>query len=148
IFMALTSTTLASAVRITDNSIVVASATGFAPNMVVRIDQEVLRVGQGYGSGVTNPVLRGQDGTVTSAHPTSVKVMVDLSSDLAGPAPQTFTQVPNVVGRVYTSYSANGTITLPAPGQDAVAFLNGTAALTMTLNNPTADMDGCRLTII
>ena len=47
-----------------------------------------------------------------------------------------------------TSYSATGAIALPLPGADAVAILNGTSALAMTLANPTKDMDGCVLYVV
>ena len=46
-----------------------------------------------------------------------------------------------------TSYSAAGAIALPTPGNDAVAVINGTNALAMTLAAPTKDMDGCILII-
>lgn len=146
--MALNATTLSSACAVTDNSIVVASATGFSAGNFVRVDQEVMKVAQSYSSGTTIPVLRGQDGSVTAAHPTSAKVLVELVSDLGALAPQTATQIPNVVSRVYKSYSAAGAITLPTQGNDMVAFINGTSALAMTLANPTTDMDGCILWII
>jgi len=151
--MALTATTATSAIGVNDISIVVASATGFTPGAIVRIDQEVLTVGRSYPSGnLTVPVHRGQDGTATAAHPSGAKVLVETVADLnvggAGPLPQTTTQFPAVRGRAIKSYSASGAITLPTPGSDMVAFLNGTSALTMSLANPTADQDGDVLYII
>jgi len=146
--MALASTTLASANAVTDGSIVVALATGFSAGMYVRVDQELMRIAQNYSSGVTIPVLRGQDGTSTQPHPVSAKVVAELATDFGSLAPQSVNVLSTQPPRLYKSYSANGAITLPTPGQDAVAFLNGTAALTMSLANPTTDMDGCRLTVI
>src|SRR5215471_737987 len=147
--MALNATTLSSAVGLTDNTIVVASATGFAVGNYVRVDQELMRVAQSYvAASTTVNVLRGQDGTATATHPTSAKVMVELASDLPTAAPQAYTTLQNTVPRVYKSYSTAGAITLPGVGQDAVAFLNGTSVLAMTLANPTTDMDGCRLVVI
>src|SRR3990172_1244256 len=67
--MALTRTTLSSAVGVDDTSIVVASATGFATGRLLRIDQEFLQVAQSYnGTATTIPVLRGREGSLTSAH--------------------------------------------------------------------------------
>lgn len=146
--MALTATTLSSAVALTDTSIVVASGTGFAAGSLVRIDQEVMQVNQSYLSGTTVPVLRGRDGTVTATHPTSAKVMVELASDLAAVGAQTMTQFPTIAGTDFKSYSAAGAITLPTQGRNATAFLNGTSVLAMTLANPTTDMDGSRLLIV
>lgn len=146
--MALTTTTLSSAVAVTDNSIVVASATGFAAGNFVLIDQEMLKVAQSYVSGTTIPVLRGQDGSVTAAHKASANAVTFLASDESGPTAPTVTQFPGVRARTLTSYSAAGAISLPAPGSDAVAVINGTGALAMTLANPTKDMDGSMLYVI
>jgi len=147
--MAITLTTLNGAVVVDQNTIAVASATGFAAGSIVQIDQEVLQVQKGYVSGTTIPVLRGLDGTATQAHATAAQVKVGLASDFLGPAPQEVTGMPiGSPARTRISYSAAGAITLPLPGNDAVAVLNGTVALAMTLANPTTDMDGCRLVII
>lgn len=146
--MALNTTTLSSAVLVTDTSIVVASATGAAAGTNVRIDDEVMLIAQNYTSGTTIPVLRGQGGSATSAHVSGANVVFFLGSDETAQAPQTLTQWP-VAGkaRTVTSYSASGAITLPAPGADAVAILNGTSVLNMTVAAPTKDMDGSILTI-
>ncbi len=62
--MALTATTLSSAVALTDKSIVVASATGFAAGAYVKVDGEFMQVDKSYTSGSTTvPVLRGRDGS-------------------------------------------------------------------------------------
>jgi len=147
--MALTTTTLSSAVVVTDNTLVVASATGAAAGTLVLIDQEQMQIVQSYVSGTTIPVVRGQGGTATAAHPATANVTFFLASDEVTQAPQTGTQWPVAGrGRVVTSYSAAGAITLPSPGADAVAILNGTSALAMTLANPTKDMDGCILHVV
>jgi hypothetical protein len=145
--MAKTTTTLSSAVVVTDTSIVVASATGFAAGNLVEIDQETLIVAQNYVSGTTIPVKRGQDGTATATHPTKANVTTMLASDLAGPAPQTVTQWPVVRGRIVQSYSASGAVALPGAGEDMLAILNGTSVLAMTVAAPTKDMDGSVLTV-
>jgi hypothetical protein len=147
--MALATTTLSAAVAVGDTSIVVASATSVAAGRLIRIDNEVLRVGAGYASGTTVPVIRGLEGTVTAAHVSGANVTHGLASDFASPVaggPQSFS--PNVRARTVTSYGAATAITLPTPGSDAVAILNGTVALAMTLANPTKDQDGDFLYII
>lgn len=147
--MAKTSTTLSSAVTVNDTSIVVASATGFAAGSIVVVDQEVMKVRQHYSSGTTIPVLRGRDGTAGAAHPATAMVTVMLASDLPTPlSPQAIVQYHTQKPNVRTSYSTAGAITLPAPGTDATAVLNGTSVLAMTVAAPTADMNGCRLTIV
>jgi len=147
--MALTTTTLSSAVAQTDVSIVVASATGFAAGNLILIDLEVMQVAKNYVSGTTIPVQRGLDGTAQVAHKASANVNTFLASDQPGPSPQEVTQFA-IAGKArrLLSYSANGAITLPAPGEDMVAVLNGTGALAMTLANPTKDMDACMLFIM
>jgi hypothetical protein len=146
--MALVRTTLSSAVAATDTSIVVASATGFSAGYILQVDQEVMKVGQTYTSGTTIPVLRGQDGTVVGAHVSSAGVVAGTASDWSSPAAQTTVQFP-IAGKARTiiSYSAAGAITLPTPGADAVAILNGTSVLAMTVAAPSKDMDGCVLWI-
>lgn len=147
--MALTTTTLSSACAASDHSIVVASATGFAAGKLVLIDGEMFQVRKDYVSGTTVVVLRAQDGTVRAAHVSSSNVTVGDAADFANPVAQGFVDYAVVGrGRTLTSYSAAGAISLPTPGNDAVAIINGTNALAMTLANPTKDMDGCVLTII
>jgi len=146
--MALTATTLSSAVAQGDINIVVASATGFAAGNLVLVDQEVMRVRQDYVSGTTIPVLRGQDGSAQVAHKASAPAVTFLASDQAGPSAQTAVQFPAVRARRVLNYAAAGAITLPNPGEDMVAIIDGTSTLAMTLANPTKDMDGCILTIV
>lgn len=148
--MALTTTTLSSAVTVLDKSIVVASATGFAAGNLIIIDQELMQVAKSYVSGTTIPLApRGQGGTKVTAHVSSANVTTGLPSDFAAPGSQA-SNAYQIAGRVRTliSYSAAGALTLPTPGTDAVAVLNGTSVLAMTLANPTKDMDGSILTVV
>lgn len=147
--MALVRTTLSAAVAAGDTSIVVASATGFVAGYYIRIDQEILRVGQGYVSGTTIPVTRGQDGTANQAHVITAGVVVGIGSDWTAPAPQTAVNYP-IAGRgvQITSYTTAGAITLPTDGSDVRALLNSTVALAMTLAIPTVDLDGTKLDIV
>jgi len=147
--MALTTTTLSSAVAVGDTTITVASATGFAAGSFVQIDQEMLRVVNSYVSGTTISVLRGLNGTTTTAHPVTANVTVGLASDFAiavpgGPEIQQQAQR----ARTIASYTAAGAIALPTSGSDAVAIINGTNALAMTLANPDKTQDGDILYIV
>lgn len=146
--MAFTTTTLASAMAAGDTAMVVTSATGFAAGNKVLIDQEMFQVVNSYVSGTTIPVIRGQEGTAATAHAASANVTTGLGSDFANPGAQTPVTYA-IAGKVrtVTSYSASGAIALPTAGTDAVAILNGTSALAMTLANPTKDMDGSILYI-
>lgn len=146
--MALTQTTLSSAVATTDTSIVVASATGFAANNVVRIDDENMLVAQSYVSGTTIPVIRGVDGSVGGAHVTSAKVLTGLASDFSSPGAGTETTY-QIAGRArrIASYSASGAITLPTDGTDLIVELNGTSVLAMTVAAPTKDIEGSMMWI-
>ncbi len=88
--MALTNTTLSSAVAVGDSSIVVASATGFAADRIVRSDQEFMVVQKSYSSGTTIPVRRGLNGTVVVAHVTSANVVMGTPSQFADPSATLF----------------------------------------------------------
>lgn len=147
--MALTTTTLASACAASDTSIVVTSATGFAARSYVLVDQEQMQIAGSYTSGTTVPVRRGQGGTVAGAHVAGANAVMGTGSDFAAVAPQVNANFP-IAGRArtLTSYSASGAIALPTPGNDAVAILNGTSVLAMTVAAPTKDMDGDILWII
>jgi hypothetical protein len=146
--MALARTTLSTAVTVADTSIVVASATGFAAGNLVRVDGELMKVTKGYSSGTTIPVLRGQDGTAVIAHAKTAGVIVGTAAEFATPAAQTTVTYP-IAGRarVVSNVSVTGTLTLPAPGTDAVVILNGTTIIALTVPVPTKDMDGTMLFI-
>lgn len=149
--MALNNTTLASALAASDTSIVVASATGFSAGNLIRIDQEMFRIASSYTSGVIVPVIRAQAGTYVQAHPSGALVRQGAASDTewGGTGPQTVVSYP-IAGRVRSvaSYSAAGAIAHPEVGTDAVAFINGTSGLAMTLAAPVSAIDGSLLFII
>ena len=147
--MALVNTTLAAAVAITDNVIVVASATSLTAGRIIKIDGEYLKINQAYTSGTTVGVTRGQEGSVTAAHQSGANVMTALASDLAA-APASVNESVLNAGQMSvttTSYSAAGAIAFGL-SQWTVAIINGTAALAMTITNPTKDQDGCYLHIV
>ena len=147
--MALATTTLSAAVSITDNVIVVASATSLAAGRIIKIDGEYLKINQAYTSGTTVGVTRGQEGSVTAAHQSGANVMTALASDLAA-APASVNESVLNAGQMSvttTSYSAASAIAFGL-SQWTVAIINGTAALAMTIANPTKDQDGCYLHIV
>ena len=152
--MAISETTLASACGLNDTKIVVAASTGIAAGVQIVVDQEVMIVTNDYtaaNQGVNVPVLRAQDGGVTQAHPSGANVYHALPSDQewGSFAPQTVTGYP-IAGRANTliSYSAAGAIAHPAAGNNAIAIINGTNALAMTLAAPGKDLDGSLLFIV
>lgn len=149
--MALATTTLASAVLVSDTSIVVASATSLAPGRLLIVDQELMRVTAGYvNASTTVPVLRGQDGTAAKAHVITANVTHGLSSDWSGPGDGTFTSYqPAGRSRHIVSITATtATLTLAPAGTDLMVILNGTAAITLTVPVPTKEMDGNVLWIV
>jgi hypothetical protein len=145
--MALATTTLSSAVTVTDSSIVVASATSVAAGRIVLIDGEFLQVTQDYVSGTTVNVLRGQNGTVTAAHVASANVTHGAAADFTVAAPGTANLKPGVIPFTTTSYSAAGAVAFGA-AQWTTAIINGTSALAMTLADPDSSQDGIILAIV
>lgn len=149
--MALAETTLSAACAVDARQLVVASATGFAPGYEVRVNGEIFQVTKGYVSGATIvPVLRGQCGTLATAHAVTSRVVVGTQADWAQSNPPQ-TVAPYVIAgraRVVTSYGAAGALTHPPAGADALAIINGTSALAMTLAVPSKDLDGSILTVM
>ena len=147
--MALVTTTLAAAVAVADNVITVVSATSLTAGRLIRIDGEYMEINQAYTGGVIVGVLRGQEGSVTAAHQSGANVVTALASDLASAPSQVNEGVlyPGQMSVTTTSYSAAGAIAFGL-SQWTVAIINGTAALAMTIANPTKDQDGCYLHIV
>jgi len=146
--MAVTATTLSSAVALEATSIKVASATSFAKGKFIYIDGEVLQQSADQASGSTIiPVIRGVQGTVAAAHPTAAKVIMGSGFDdfpNAGDASASSSPFPAQPNRPVYSYSAAGAVT-PSEG---LHILNGTSALAMTLADPTTLQDGQVLTLL
>ena len=147
--MALVNTTLGAAVAVTDNVITVASAASLTAGRLIRVDGEWMQINQAYTGGTTVGVTRGQQGSVTSAHQNGANVMTALASDLAQAPSQVNEGVlyPGQMSVSTTSYSAAGAIAFGL-SQWTIAIINGTAALAMTIANPTKDQDGCYLHIV
>lgn len=148
--MALTRTTLSAACAVGDSSLTVASATGLAAGMIILVDSEEMKVTRAYvAASTTVPVIRAQSGTAQVAHPTTAGVVFGVASDFAAPGIQSAAQFA-LMGRprYFTSYSATGTMALPAPGTDLLVELNGTSVITLTIPVPTKELDGSILTIV
>lgn len=149
--MALTRTTLSSAVAVDDSSVVVASATGFAADRIFRIDQEFFIVQKNYATGTTIPARRGQMGSKTSTHVTTAGVVVGAAlEDWDTPGPMVSVNNPTAGrARIIDSITAdNSTVTHPYAGTDHTLILNGTSVINLTVPIPTVDMDGDELNII
>jgi hypothetical protein len=148
--MAFTKTTLSTAVAVSDKQIVVASATGFAANQLIKIDQEMMLTAKSYVSGTTIPVLRGQQGSATTTHVATANVITDATSESlwALPAAGGVTSwCPVDRGVTIQSISATSTLVLPVDGSDLRVIINGTTIITLTVPVPTVDMDGTMLYI-
>tara|TARA_R110002051_G_scaffold101065_2_gene171773 strand:- start:1676 stop:2302 length:627 start_codon:yes stop_codon:yes gene_type:complete len=145
--MALATTTLSSAVTVTDTNIVVASATSVAAGRIVLVDGEFMQVLQSYVSGTTVGVLRGQNGTATATHVASANVTHGAAADFTVPAPGTANLKPGLIAFTTTSYSAAGAVSFGA-AQWTTAVINGTDALAMTIANPDSSQDGIYLNIV
>ena len=145
--MALATTTLSSAVTVTDSEIVVASATSVAAGRIVLVDGEFMQVLQSYVSGTTVGVTRGQNGTTTAAHVASANVTHGAAADFTVAAPGTANLRPGTIPFTTTSYSAAGAVAFGA-AQWTTAIINGASALAMTLADPDSSQDGIILAIV
>lgn len=140
--MSLTRTTLSAAVTVDDKEVTLASISTLAVGNLIQVNGEKMRV-TSVPSSATYPVgvFRGVAGTKVVAHPVTSGVAFGLPDDFS-----------NVIGferrREIKAYTAAGAIDLPTPGQDAMAILNGTSALAMTLADPGKAQDGDILTIV
>lgn len=139
----MTRTTLSAAVAVDDKRVTLASITGLAVGSIILVNGERMRV-TAVPSAATAPVdvLRGISGTKPVAHP--------ITSGVAFGTPDEFSHVSTLPGRTrdIRAYTAAGAITLPTPGRDMVAILNGTDALAMTIADPGKDNDGDILIIV
>jgi hypothetical protein len=152
-----TSTTLSVACGANDITLVLASITDIVAGTLLKIDQEIMKV-LSVGSAATVPVsvLRGQEGTAVVAHAATVQVIAGATQTnlIAGDWPQApagsaqLITAPNARTRRVKNYAAAGAITLPNPGEDMVAIIDGTSGLAMTLANPSKLNDGDQLFII
>lgn len=146
--MALVNPTLSSALGVDDNVMAVSSASSLAPGMNAEIGGESIQISKGYVVGATQvPILRGQDGTATKAHPSGATVTVFvLPSDNPAPAPGTAVLRPPAGKAVIQSEITTSAAWTPQPGSaDEEVTLNGTSVIAMTLTNPLQSQNGKRV---
>lgn len=156
--MAITGTTISSAVAAGDLVINVTSATGFATSTTapqwIKIDSEYMILSPAYnsapynGTGTAIPVYRrGDQGSAVVAHNALAACVTGLFSDhVALPAAAVSpVPMPQKADNIVT-YSVSGAIALPTQERTSVIIDKaGVAAMTLAL--PTKDMDGYVLTI-
>lgn len=132
--MALTSTTLAGAKALNDKTITLTSATGIANKMLVKVDQEVMRVTDVSTSPAIG-VVPGYAGTAATPHGVLAPVQYGYPIDFA----QTFGINPQdeVVSQ---SFGVDGAITGPSgtgvPVADTVVYLTKATAGAYTIALP------------
>lgn len=85
--MTLITTTLAAACTADATTIRVTSATGFAPQQVIQIGDEILAQSGAGSSGTTISVRRGLEGTIPAAHASGATVSTGGGADFASPPP-------------------------------------------------------------
>ena len=154
--MALTKTQLTAAIKANDLVLAVAStSTGFpgvgvytVPNQPVLIEQEMMFLVQVVAPGSILVRGRGFDGTAAVAHDINAPVVTSSApADFPGITPGFWTTVPLEMPREFT-YGQNGAIVTPNVPAGAVAILNGTSALLMTLVAPSLAITGVSLSIL
>ena len=155
--MAFTLTTLSAACGANDVTVTLTSLTNLLPGSLIAVDKEFMRVIGAIPASATTPVnvKRGEESSAQVAHPTAAQVKIGLTQTNLTAADWTQPEggaaslalIPTAWSRQFASYSAAGAITLPSVGCDMYAEINGTAALAMTLANPSIGTDGSLLII-
>jgi hypothetical protein len=145
--MATTTTTLSSAVAVTDNYINVASATSVTAGYMIVVGDEIMKVSKNYVSGTIVPVERGLNGTVQGAHVSGENVTHGKASDFSDTPAFSTTMLPGARIVRCVQYAAAGAIALPKAGEDVRANIVGASALAMTIAEPGKELDFCRITI-
>jgi hypothetical protein len=142
----LTNTQLSAAVAFNDDKIRVTSATGFADQQLIRVDNEFMAQA-GPAQGTLIQVRRGLEGTAQVAHGMLADVVTGLMGDFPAPPPGHPVQVPPTeIGRA--SLGADTTLTtadLPKSLQLTYVITKATAAA-ITLSAPSKAQNGLRIT--
>lgn len=152
--MALVRTTLTAAISASQLTFGIASGAnaafpgvgqpplGYQPIM---IDDEMAFLVSQPQANILTVRMRGSDGTEAVAHDIGSQVITSSNpADFPLLAPGAMTQRPIYITDVVT-YGQSAAITVPI--EDTIAYLNGTAALAMTLGAPSLALNGMRLTI-
>lgn len=145
--MATQQTTLVGAITAKDQYATFALAPPYPQNSYALIDGELCAVvappfvGPATASTTQTQLRRGLDGGTVTAHAAAAPVVIMQGADLAQPLPGSEIGYPQVPPR---SFAAAGAID-PNPG---IVFLNGGAAMAMTLAPPAAGFQGQLLTVV
>src|SRR6185295_642877 len=131
--MAITATTLSSAVAANDLTIKVASATGATIRNMLHINGEYL-IQTADAVGTTLEVgKRGQEGTFNQAHASGSVVLMGLPSDFPAAPPGAAITSPVSPTWNVASYNAAGAITVPVTNQNVFVKLKSGAGSAMTI---------------
>ena len=142
--MALTNTTLATAVALNDTTIKVTSATGFASKQLIRVDNEWMAQ-SGDASGTVIPVRRGLDGSAQVAHGILGDVVTGLAGDWPALPPGSAVAVSLDAGR--NSLGVDTTFaTADYPAGDLTYVITKAGVCAITLGAPSKAQNGLRLT--
>jgi len=143
--MAATTTTLAAAVAVNDQTIQVTSATGFAAGNLILVDGEYMTQ-IAAASGTVVPVRRASlGGSVQRAHAILASVLTGLPSDFPRGEPGA-TSNPRVPSKARVSHGVDGAIVPPV--SDTIVFIDKATAAALTLESPAAGTpDGVEVTI-
>lgn len=144
--MAITATTLSSAVASGDLSIAVASATGALIKNVIQIDNEFLTQ-TADASGTTLAVNRGQQGTYNQAHNTGAVVLMGLASDFPAAPPGTAIPQPMAPSWTVATYTVAGAISIPTTKQNVYVKLSAGSGIALTLAAPSLAQEGIEMII-
>ena len=154
--MALTKTQLTAAIKANDLVLAVANTTtGFPgigvisyPQQPVLIEQEMMFLVQVTAPGTILVRGRGFDGTAAVPHDISAPVVTSAApGDFPSITPGFWNTIPLEMPRELT-YGQNGIIVAPVAPAGAVAILNGSVALVMTLAAPSLAATGVPLAIL
>lgn len=149
--MALTRTTLASSMAIGDLFLVVTSATGFAANQLIMVDNEYMWTSPTYGTapytGTTIPIYwRGAEGSKVVAHNALAEVVTAANAfnDMAALGQWSDMQKPRWKPDIVWM-SVSGAIAIPT--RDTCVVLNKAGVAAMTLAAPGKDQTGLILEV-
>ena len=153
--MALTNSTLASAMGRDDLIAVLTSATGLSAYsgsspQTIRIDNEYMAVAPGYVSGVrVNVYRRGDQGGAAVAHNALATLVLGAASDTGWasyqPGAVAPVSIPVPIWDTVT-YSVNGAIAIPTRNTTVQLDKGGVAAMTLAV--PGLDQDGVQIHIV
>lgn len=141
--MAFNGTTLAAPMDASQLDIAVTSATGASAGRICKIEDEYSVVVKVIGT-IVSLRSRGDNGTSARAHNILSPVVFGDPSDMVNIPPARHRgQIEQLDGIV--TYGASGAIAIP--DKDTTVILAGSAALAMTLADPTRAQDGVKLRI-